>query len=118
MSELAKLALFGPEATNLDRFLALQECTLWPEAQAAESAAAQASPFGQWWAGGSSPMLVVQGLNDRTAPIGNGRALKEEFPDRVELVELPGFGHAVLFEGPEEVSAAVLRFLKAHPRVD
>lgn len=111
-SELVRIALFGPEATNLDRFLALEES--WPAARAAESAAAQASPFEQWWAGGSAPMLVVQGLDDRTAPTGNGRSLKAEFPDRVELVELPRLGHAALFEAPDKVSAAVLRFLKAH----
>jgi len=114
VAELAKLVLFGPEATNLARFLALHD--EWPEAQAAESAAARASPFEEWWAGGSSTMLVVQGLNDRSAPVGNGRALKKEFPNRVELVELPRLGHAALFEAPDVVAAAVVRFLKA-PRV-
>jgi pimeloyl-ACP methyl ester carboxylesterase len=65
-----------------------------------------------WWtAGASAPLLVVQGLDDIVAPPENGRSLKTELGDRVQLVELSGAGHAILLEKPLEVAGAILMFL-------
>ncbi len=86
----------------------------YPEVAAAERAASQATPPGVWWDGGVAPMLVVQGLQDRIAPPGNGRALKEAFDDRVTLVEVDGAGHALLPEQPDAVAEAVITFLREH----
>jgi pimeloyl-ACP methyl ester carboxylesterase len=66
-----------------------------------------------WWAGGSVPLLVVQGLQDRVAVPENGRLLKAEFSDRVRLVEVDCAGHALLPEQPEIVATEVLSFLAA-----
>ena len=48
--------------------LAIQES--WPAAQAAQAAAGRATPLDHWWGGGSAPMLVIQGLQDKIAPPG------------------------------------------------
>ena len=41
----------------------------------------------------------------------NGRQLKAEFGDRVELMELDGAGHALLPERPDAIANAVLAFI-------
>lgn len=74
--------------------------------------AVRATDVDDWWSGGSGPLLVVQGLQDRIAPPANGRDLLATYPDRVELVEIDEAGHALLPEQPEAVAAAVLDFLR------
>jgi pimeloyl-ACP methyl ester carboxylesterase len=66
-----------------------------------------------WWnPGGSAPILVIQGLQDQLSVPENGRMLKAEGRDRVELIELDGAGHALLPEKPAEISEAVTTFLR------
>jgi pimeloyl-ACP methyl ester carboxylesterase len=87
----------------------------WPRGQAAQAAAGRATPLGEWWAGGSAPMLVVQGLQDKVAPPGNGRDLKATYPERVTLIEIDGAGHAVLVEHPARLAEDIAAFLRRHP---
>lgn len=75
-------------------------------------AAAAATPVADFWTAGRAPLLIVQGLCDVSAPVGNGRLLKEEVGDRAALVELPGIGHALPVEDPAAVAAAVLPYLE------
>lgn len=82
-----------------------------PEVAAAQARAVQSISVDNWWLGGTAPMLVVQGLDDRVAPTANGRSLAEERPT-VTLVELENAGHALLPEQPEAIAAAVLDFLR------
>ena len=86
----------------------------WPAVAAAQLAAVHASPQEEWWAAGTAPLLVIQGLEDGLAPPANGRALQEAFGDRVQLVELANAGHALLPEQPEAIAKAVVAFLRAH----
>jgi pimeloyl-ACP methyl ester carboxylesterase len=72
-----------------------------------------ATPLERWWGGGAAPMLIVQGLQDKIALPGNGRALKAEFGDRVTLIEIDGAGHALLPEKPKEIADAVTAFAKS-----
>ena len=88
----------------------------WPQGQAAQAAAGRSVPLERWWPGGSAPMLVVQGLQDKVAPPGNGRDLKTSAPDRVTLIEIDGAGHAIVVEHPERIADEVDRFLLKHPR--
>ena len=81
---------------------------------AAHLAASHATPHEEWWAAGTAPLLVVQGLDDGLALPANGRALREAFGDRVQLVELANAGHALLPEQPEAIANAVVAFLRAH----
>lgn len=74
-------------------------------------AAAAATPVADFWTAGHAPLLIVQGLADVSAPVGNGRLLKEEVGARATLVELPGIGHALPVEDPHAVAAAVLEHL-------
>ena len=74
-------------------------------------AAAAATPVADFWTAGQAPLLIVQGLADVSAPVGNGRLLKEEVGARATLVELPGIGHALPVEDPDAVAAAVLAHL-------
>jgi pimeloyl-ACP methyl ester carboxylesterase len=59
-------------------------------------------------------MLIVQGLADVAAPVGNGRLLKQELGERGTLVELPGIGHAMPVENPVACAEVVLEFLRRH----
>jgi pimeloyl-ACP methyl ester carboxylesterase len=86
----------------------------WPAVAAAHLAAGHATPHVEWWAAGNAPLLVIQGLDDGLAPPANGRALREEFGDRVRLIELSNAGHALLPEQPEAIAQAVLAFLREH----
>ena len=75
----------------------------------------RATPVEGWWnAGSAAPLLVIQGLQDTVAPPENGRMMKAELGDRVELLDIDGAGHALLPEQPEKIAAAVIAFAKRH----
>jgi len=57
-------------------------------------------------------MLVLQGEDDRIAPLGNGRAMEEEFGNRVQVVDLPNAGHMLLVEQAERVADELRRFVQ------
>ena len=81
-----------------------------------QSGGGRAASVDAWWAGGSAPLLVIQGLQDTVALPENGRLLKAEFGDRVQLTEIDCAGHALLPEQPEIVATNVLAFLRGlHP---
>ena len=76
-------------------------------------AAAAATPVDTWWTAGSADVLIVQGLCDVSAPIGNGRLLRAEIGDRATLIELADVGHALPVEKPALVADAVVDFLRS-----
>jgi pimeloyl-ACP methyl ester carboxylesterase len=78
----------------------------------AQRAADARTPLQEWWAGGSAPILVLQGTEDIIAVPENARRLAAEFPDRVTLVEIPKAGHAMLPEQPERIAAVILAYLR------
>lgn len=80
---------------------------------AAQQSATQATPLDDWWTGGTAPMLIIQGLEDRLAVPENGRQLAAELGGRARLVELQDAGHALVLEQPEAIAAALLDFLAA-----
>jgi pimeloyl-ACP methyl ester carboxylesterase len=79
----------------------------------ASLAAAAATDTKRWWTAGKAKVLIVQGLDDVSAPPGNGRAIKEELGARATLVELAGVGHALALEDPRRVADAVLGWLES-----
>ena len=85
----------------------------YPTTKAAQQRALIDSDWRAWWFANQAPILVVQGLQDRTAPPANGRLLAEERQAPTSLVEIDGAGHALLPEQPEAVADAVVRFLRA-----
>jgi len=87
----------------------------YPSAATAQVAAARATPVAGWWhAGSRTPLLVIQGLQDTVAPPENGRMMKAELGDRVELVDIDGAGHALLPEQPEKIAEAIIAFARKH----
>lgn len=56
------------------------------------------------------PTLVVHGDADRVVPLPNGRLLARRIPG-ADLVVLPGRGHVVHLESPDELNALVENFL-------
>ena len=107
------------EATRVIFFGARSDPMPWVDlkdysaASKAQLTALRASPSELWWAGGTAPMLVIQGLEDKMAPPENGRALRDEFGARVTLVELPNAGHALLIEEPKAIAKAIHEFVKS-----
>lgn len=75
----------------------------------------RSTPSEDFWGGGSAPMLVVQAMDDTIAPPEHTAVLlKEEFGDRVTVVEIENAGHALFPEQPEKIAAAMLAFLAIH----
>ncbi|MEP3892115.1 MAG: alpha/beta hydrolase [Hellea sp.] len=71
-----------------------------------------------WHCAGGVPMLIVQPMKDKIAPIENAYALKEKCSQDVEIVEVQNAGHALLPEQPQAVATAVLDFLAKHHPTD
>ena len=69
------------------------------------------TPVGDWWAGGTAPMLAVQPADDQLAVPANADALVEAVGDRVEVVVISNAGHALLPEQPEAVAETVIGWL-------
>ena len=111
---LARRTLFSPASPKglISEYAA--SLNYWPQARQAQIQANRATPLEQWWAGGTGPMLVVQGLDDKTAPPENGELLKKELGQRITLVNLADTGHLMGLEKPEETSLAITAFLKQH----
>lgn len=60
------------------------------------------------------PALVIWGTADRLVPVRLAARLGEALPS-AEVMLLPGVGHVPQFEAPDEVRAALLRFLGELP---
>ncbi len=76
-------------------------------------AAAEATPVEDWWTAGQAEVLIIQGTCDVSAPVGNGRLLREEIGSRATLIELNDVGHALPVEKPDLVADTVIRYLRA-----
>lgn len=107
---LYRIAMFAPASVIPYEYLDVPDRSV--EFGRAFAAALEATPVSNWWSGGSCPILVIQGLQDRIAPPANGHHLKTEFPDRVEVVDLDGAGHALCTERPREIAALVADFAR------
>jgi pimeloyl-ACP methyl ester carboxylesterase len=85
---------------------------IWYEAISFHMKAAKATGIDEWWAGGTAPMLIIQGLDDRIAPPANGRDLSKRFGARVSLIELENAGHALLDECPITIKDEIVAYLR------
>ena len=96
--------LFSPATPDAVVREYAENLAYWSDARQAQVAANQATPRAEWWGGGDAPMLIVQGLDDLTAPVGNGRQMLEAYVDRIELVEIADAGHLMGLENPNKQS--------------
>jgi len=83
----------------------------YPAAAAGQSHAVGRTDFAEVYLGGTAPLLVVQGLQDRIAPPANAWNLVTARAG-ARLVALPDMGHAMLPERPDDIAAAVVAFLR------
>jgi len=86
----------------------------YPELQSAEFKAAAAVPPGAYVpAGGTVPILDLQGADDVIIPREQSRALIDELGSgRVTLVLIPHAGHAMLPEQPVAVAGAIINWMR------
>jgi pimeloyl-ACP methyl ester carboxylesterase len=82
-----------------------------PAATRAQAAAHKATTDQDWQAGGTAPMLVLQGLADRMAPATNGHVLRDRYGARVQVIDIEGAGHLLPLEQPAPVRDHILAFL-------
>src|ERR1700730_8826652 len=91
----------------------------WPPGHLPHLARSRCGAPEEWWAAGTAPLLVIQGLDDEAAPPGNGHALRKQGGERVRVIDLPRAGHFLPLEQPEAVTRAVAEFVgAAQPRAD
>lgn len=109
--QLARRTLFAATTPQARVETFARELNYWPEGRAGQTSANRNTPQEEWWAGGSAPLLIIQGAEDVTAPVDNGRQMQTTYPDRVTLVEIAGAGHLMAYEKPEATAAAIIGFL-------
>lgn len=66
----------------------------------------------EWWDAEAPRVLVIQALQDRIAPVGNGEKYASDHPDVTTLVSIDGAGHAMLPEKPDEIASTLIEFLR------
>lgn len=106
-----KYWLFSPSTDMETVNQAFSGRKTWPKAQQAHNKASQATPLMEWWNGGKAPMLVIQGLDDKSAVPENGRILKKDNKDRVKLVNIENTGHFMIYEQPKKVADEIISYL-------
>ena len=89
----------------------------YPRAGLAEQMASAATPYSEWGAGGEAPILVLDAQEDTEAAHG-GAQLQDQFPNRVQLREIPNAGHALLNERPKRIRDEVIDYLATLPSPD
>ena len=79
----------------------------YPEVGRAQQASVMQNVSSQWWNAGGSPILLIQPRQDAAAPAANAELLKQQNPDRVELVYLEDSGHAAFPEQPAKLQQMI-----------
>ncbi|MYB10927.1 MAG: alpha/beta hydrolase [Acidimicrobiia bacterium] len=121
---VAMRTIFDPRNPPEDRLDAVaraffapgNDASVWADGWYANLARAQeqatvSTPVGDWWAGGTAPMLAVQPADDQLAVPANADALVEAVGDRAQVVVIPNAGHALLPEQPDAVAETVIGWL-------
>lgn len=87
----------------------------WPDSGPLVEAMFQTPPEDWWTAGSEVPVLLIQGEEDRSAPLSTGRQLAEELgQQRSRLVELAHCSHAMVPEQGEVITRLLGEFLMEH----
>lgn len=106
---LIRQVYFAPVHPVADEFRHVPDRS--PAFARAFTRAAQTADTAHWYGGGTGPVLVIQGVQDRVAPPANGYRLRDRYPDRVDLVDLTDAGHALCNEKPAEIAGLIAEFV-------
>lgn len=85
----------------------------YPELAAAQIKASNATPKSEWEGGGTAPMLILTCLKDRIAVPENALNLAKSRPE-TWLVGIPGCGHNMIYERPEELTRLIVDYIGQH----
>jgi pimeloyl-ACP methyl ester carboxylesterase len=77
----------------------------------AQQLATERTPASEFQAGGTAPMLIIQGLDDIVAPPSIGHGLQSTYGSRVELYDLANCAHALIIERTDAVAEVMLAYL-------
>ena len=77
-----------------------------------QMAANHSTQLEEWAAAGTAPVLILQGAEDKIAPLENARRFKQRYAARVTLVEISHAAHAMLPEQPQAIAEAIVNFLR------
>jgi pimeloyl-ACP methyl ester carboxylesterase len=88
----------------------------YPDVDEAQSAAGRATRQSEWWAGGTAPLLDLQGALDPFKPRSAENEMREEFGERASVVVIPDASHALIPEQPAAVTAAIRAWIGKLPR--
>jgi pimeloyl-ACP methyl ester carboxylesterase len=87
-----------------------------PDVDAAQFEAGRATKQAEWWSGGKTPLLDLQGALDPFKPRAMSNEMKEEFGERVTVVVIPNASHALIPEQPGAVVEAIVAWIGTLPR--
>jgi pimeloyl-ACP methyl ester carboxylesterase len=107
-TELNAALMYAPGHEHLSA--AAADLGSFPDVARAQIEASNATPTDDWSMGGSSPMLIIVGLQDRVAVPANGLAIATERPNSW-LVGLPDCAHNMIDEQPDVLSRLIADFL-------
>jgi pimeloyl-ACP methyl ester carboxylesterase len=79
-----------------------------PEASRSQRAASAATPQGDWWGAGSTPVLDIQAEFDPWRPAATRYGMRDDLgAARVSVIVIPDASHALIPEQPDAVVRAV-----------
>ena len=84
-----------------------------PGLRAAYRAAGAVPGKDTWWPVSHSPILDLQGAQDRWRPPATRSELKDVLGDKVTVREIPAAGHALIPEQPDAVAEAIVEWVRA-----
>ncbi len=95
--------------------LAIRSATIgsYPELAAAQIKASNATRKSEWVAGWTAPMLILTCLQDILAVPENALNLAKSRP-KSWMVGIPGCGHNMIYERPEDLTRLIVDFLAQH----
>ena len=83
----------------------------YPKVDDVQSAAGRATRQSEWWAGGTVPLLDLQGALDPFKPRAMMNEIREEFGERATIVVIPNASHALMPEQPAAVIDAIVAWI-------
>jgi pimeloyl-ACP methyl ester carboxylesterase len=83
-----------------------------PATTRVQSAAMRATVDDEWEKGGTAPMLILQGGEDRMAPPANGHVLAQACGPRARVIDITGAAHLLPLEQPLQIQRYIIDFLR------